>query len=187
MNVYDFDDTIYRGDSTVDFYKFCLRRKPYIIFKFPIFTGLLFVLKIKRKVEFKEKFFRFLKSFENIDAEINKFWSEHECNIKEFYLKQRKDDDVVISASPYFLLKHISDRLNIEYLIASNVDKETGKYDGENCWGEEKVKRFREIFPEGHIDQFYSDSLSDSPLARVADKAYMVVDDKLISWNDYVK
>lgn len=26
MNVYDFDETIYDGDSTVDFYKYCLRR-----------------------------------------------------------------------------------------------------------------------------------------------------------------
>lgn len=28
MNVYDFDKTIYRGDSTVDFWRHCLRRYP---------------------------------------------------------------------------------------------------------------------------------------------------------------
>lgn len=27
MNVYDFDGTVYRGDSTVDFWLFCLRKK----------------------------------------------------------------------------------------------------------------------------------------------------------------
>lgn len=26
MNVYDFDGTVYAGDSTVDFYFFCLRK-----------------------------------------------------------------------------------------------------------------------------------------------------------------
>ena len=31
MNVYDFDKTIYKGDSTLDFYFFCLRKKPIII------------------------------------------------------------------------------------------------------------------------------------------------------------
>lgn len=187
MNVYDFDDTIYRGDSTVDFYKFCLKKKPHIIFKFPLFTGLLFALKMKKKVEFKEKFFRFLSSFKNIDSEIKEFWCEHESDIKDFYIRQQKDDDLVISASPYFLLKPIIDKLNITYLIASNVDKETGKYDGENCWGREKVRRFRQAFPEEKIDQFYSDSLSDSPLASLADRAFIVVDEDLIPWNNYIK
>ena len=28
MNVYDFDKTIYDGDSSVDFYKFSLKRHP---------------------------------------------------------------------------------------------------------------------------------------------------------------
>ena len=31
MNVYDFDKTIYRGDSTKDFYFFLLRRHPVLI------------------------------------------------------------------------------------------------------------------------------------------------------------
>ena len=28
MNVYDFDKTIYRGDSTMDFWRYCLKRYP---------------------------------------------------------------------------------------------------------------------------------------------------------------
>lgn len=28
MNVYDFDKTIYNGDSTIDFYLYSLRKKP---------------------------------------------------------------------------------------------------------------------------------------------------------------
>lgn len=31
MNVYDFDKTIYAGDSTIDFYLFCLKRQPAIL------------------------------------------------------------------------------------------------------------------------------------------------------------
>ena len=31
MNVYDFDGTIYNGDSTIDFYIYALKSKPSII------------------------------------------------------------------------------------------------------------------------------------------------------------
>lgn len=31
MNVYDFDGTIYDGDSTVDFYLYCIRKHPWLI------------------------------------------------------------------------------------------------------------------------------------------------------------
>ena len=47
-------------------------------------------------------------------------------------------DDVIISASPEILLTEICRRLGIKYLIASKVEKITGKYYGENCYGKEK-------------------------------------------------
>ena len=59
---------------------------------------------------------------------------------------------------------------------------QSGKYTGVNCHGKEKVKRFYEAFPNGKIDSFYSDSYSDSPLAEIADKAFMVDGDKIESW-----
>ena len=31
IDVYDFDGTIYDGDSTVDFWLYCLRRKPSLL------------------------------------------------------------------------------------------------------------------------------------------------------------
>ena len=36
MNVYDFDKTIYDGDSTIDFYFYCLKKHPKIILCLPI-------------------------------------------------------------------------------------------------------------------------------------------------------
>ncbi len=68
-------------------------------------------------------------------------------------------------------MKPICERLGIKNLMASKVDKHTGLYDGENCWGEEKVKRLYEKFPNAKCEEFYSDSLSDTPLAELADKA----------------
>ena len=62
----------------------------------------------------------------------------------------------------------------------------TGKIAGENCYGEEKVCRFYGAgYEKGSIDEFYSDSLSDSPLAEIAKTAYIVQGEKLILWNEY--
>ena len=40
--------------------------------------------------------------------------------------------------------------------------------------GEEKVKRFYEIYPKEIIDEFYSDSYSDLPLANISKKAFLI-------------
>ena len=66
--------------------------------------------------------------------------------------------------------------------MASKVDKKTGKYEGINCHGKEKVRRFYEMFPNGKIDDFYSDSYSDSPLAEISKKAFLVKGDELKDW-----
>ena len=184
MNVYDFDETIYDGDSTVDFYKYCLRKKPYIIFRFPLITAVRFLLDQRKKLLFKERFYRFLRAFDDIDETVERFWDGHEKNIKRWYLQNRRDDDVVISASPEFLLEPVCRRLEISVLLASRVDKRTGLYSGENCWGDEKVRRFYERFENGRIENFYSDSYSDTPLARLAGRAYIVKGETLYAWEE---
>lgn len=36
LNVFDFDDTIYKGDSSIDFYLFCLKENVRLIRYLPI-------------------------------------------------------------------------------------------------------------------------------------------------------
>ncbi len=183
MNVYDFDNTIYRGDSTEDFIKFCIKKKPYLAL-FLVRGGASFCAyraKLCSKTYFKEKIYSVLSHFSNIDDIINEFWEEHFSNIKSWYLSNKKTDDVIISASPEFLLKPAMKKLGVANLMASRVDKKTGFYYGINCFGEEKVRRFKEKFSD-EIDEFYSDSLSDAPLARLAKNAYLVDDSKIIPW-----
>ena len=87
---------------------------------------------------------------------------------------QKENTDVIISASPEFLLKPLEKLLNIEKVIASKVDINTGKLLSKNCYGKEKVKRFQKIYPNKVISSFYSDSLSDIPMARLAKNSYLV-------------
>lgn len=185
MNVYDFDKTIYKNDSTADFYFFELKRNPKILLLLPslVWAALLWQLGFIEKKQFKERFYRFLSRIDNIDFELEEFWNVNQCKIKDFYKEHQKEDDVVISASPEFLLKPICARLGIKYMYASKVDKKSGKYSGENCWGEEKPKRFYEAFGEGTaIDEFYSDSYSDTPLAKIAKKSFIVKGENLSEW-----
>lgn len=75
------------------------------------------------------------------------------------------------------------ERVGIKNVMASVVDKESGKYTGINCHGEEKVRRFFERYKDGIIDEFYSDSYSDTPLARLAvSESYIVKGERLMKW-----
>lgn len=183
MNVYDFDGTIYRGDSSLDFYLFCLCLHPLIIRFLPIqLSGILaYKLRLISKTQGKAAFFSFLKGVGNVSALVNDFWVSHASGIQPWYITQQTADDVVVSASPEFLLAPICQRLKVR-LIASIVVPETGRFESENCYGIEKVRRFRSVFPTESIDAFYSDAYSDEPLAALAQQSYLVKKGKVHEW-----
>ena len=189
MNIYDFDKTIYDGDSTAAFIKYCTKKyKKTLITLLPTaWAVFLYIIGIYTKTQFKEKMYRFLMYIPDIDEALNDFWDKHEKNILDYYIVQKCEDDIIISASPDFLLEPICKRLGIKKLIASRVDKHTGKYTGKNCWGKEKVGRLWEKYEINHCDKFFSDSYSDTPLAGIADNAFIVRQNVLTPWDEYKK
>ena len=180
MNVYDFDGTIYRGDSTINFYLFCTRKNPLLIRYLPRQMLMLFLFLIKKisKNKFKEEFFCFLNGIKDVDNLVSLFWKENRSKIYSWYLNQCQEEDVIISASPEFLLRP---ELSAA-VIASPIHPKTGKMEGENCYGEEKVRRFRSLFGDAQIDEFYSDTLSDEPMARQAKRSFIVCKGKPEAW-----
>ena len=185
MNVYDFDKTIFDGDSTAKFLMYCAKKHKKVRRMLPRIAvrGIGFGLGFIKKQDFKEDMFSFL-SVINTAHELELFWDENMKGIKQWYKDNQREDDIVITASPEFLVKCATDRLGIKYIMGSPVDMNTGKYSGKNCHGEEKVVRFREAFPNAEIDDFFSDSYSDTPLAKIAKKAYLVKGDKLLDWDE---
>lgn len=184
MNVYDFDKTIYSGDSTTDFFLFSLKRHPSILCLIPsIFYGFIkfYVFKKGTKTQFKQRIMYFVKKI-NYQKDIEDFWAKKKSRIKGYYLEQKETSDVIISASPAFVIEPVCRELGIKNIISSPVDVNTGKYTGENCHSKEKVRRFREIYGESVIDNFYSDSYSDTPMAEIAKKAFMIKGDKVTPW-----
>jgi len=176
MNVYDFDNTIYRGDSSVDFFFYCILNYPRCLKKMPrIIMGILqYMFKMIDTREFKEVFFVFLNELSDIDEVLSDFWDKNEKKIKRWYYEKQEEEDLIISASPDFLLRPIVKRLGIKDVIATNMDKKTGKISGNNCKAQEKVARYKAQFGEVPIGKFYSDSRSDIWLAQMAKQAFLV-------------
>lgn len=183
MNVYDFDETIYDGDCTRDFFKASLKY-PKAIFSMIRYSYaiILYGLHLMDKTTMKSIFFRYMRALPNTQALVDELVNTNIHKIKGWYKAQQKQDDVIISASPLFLVEPFCRLVGIKYIYATDMDIATGKIHGTNCKGEAKVDVFYAHFPNGHIHEFYSDSYSDTPLARLADQAYLVKGDKRIPW-----
>ena len=175
MNVYDFDHTIYDGDSSVDFWLFALCRKPYLVvfLLFQILVTVLFIFGIYSKECMKESFFVFIwhVPFDKMTA---RFWVRNRKKKKPWYLRQKQETDVNNSVSPEFLLEQMVCGYLGVALIVSRIDTRIVKYIGKNRFSEEKVARLYEKYPACIIESFYSDSYIDVPLARLAKNTFLV-------------
>ena len=189
LEVYDFDGTIYEGDSTIDFIKYLTKRKKSIILHYPkmCIYFIKYKLKLIEKETMKECFFEIFNKFESIDNELELFWNTYEKNIKDFYKnKKSHKNDIIASASPYFLLEPIAKKYKIKKLFASPVDKKSGKYNGVNCHNVEKVRLINKEYPECIIDTMYSDDINaDKPLLELANKSYVVKNNKIYDYKEY--
>lgn len=181
MNVYDFDNTIFVPDSSASFILFCLRHYPRAVLNaLPLSAveAILYLADGKKDAKWlKQALFSCLNRLDNVDAVVGEFWDCHFDHIVPWYLAQKQPDDLIISASPEFMLRPVTDRLGAR-LIATRMNHNTGQIMGKNCHDEEKVRRFLEEYPADSVDCFYSDSLVDSPLAALAKEAFLVKNEK---------
>lgn len=186
MNVYDFDKTIFPVDSTAKFWAYCLKKYPAVRKCLPkqALAGVGYGLRLISLAQFKGVLYGFLRCLPDAKQAAKDFWDENISKIEPWYLAQKRPDDLVISASPQFLIEEACERLKILPAIASPVDESTGRLTGENCKSEEKVRRLRQTYPDAQVEKFYSDSLSDTPLARLAKTAYLVKNGRPESWPD---
>lgn len=181
MNVYDFDKTIYPSDCTASFYGFCLRHYPraWLTLSCTVWAFFAMGTHLLTKTRAKEIFFRFLRHTPPEAPE--RFWKAHRDRFYPWYLAQKRPDDLIISASPAFLIAPAAEYLGISY-IASPVDSRTGRYTGKNCDGAEKLRRYRKAYGDAPIAGFWSDSRSDRYLAEIAEKAWLVRQGVPLPW-----
>lgn len=179
MNVYDFDNTIYDGESVFDFYLYSVRRQPRLIRYLFIVVKTFLRYKLCRITteEFQqiaEKHAqRYLSRLNDIDFLVKDFWDKNEHKVKSFYLRQMRSDDVIISASVDFLLEELLSRIGVKNYLATKVDKSTGEVQ-KICYRKNKVQLFREKFPHVQIENFYTDSKNDAAMMKIAKHTYIV-------------
>lgn len=179
MNGYDFDKTILRGNTMRRFWWHCALRFPYLWLLLPVglFACLLFGLRIVSK----DMFLHMMETFEMFVPDkkkrAKKFWDKNQKHVKQWYLEVKQDSDIIVSASPDYLIEEICSRLGVR-CIASKT-KKNGITSGRHCYGEQKVVRFREIYPEQTLRSYYSDSMSDVPMFEFAQNGYLVKGDDI--------
>lgn len=185
MNVYDFDGTIYPTDCTVGFGFWCMNRHPKMWFTFfPKMIKTLILYKMDKIPEYlmQRRLFSYLTLVDDFDVQIEKYWDKNEKKIAPWYLAQKKDDDLIISASPTAIIEPIANRLGVKF-VASEFDIKYGVFTNNLMYAKEKA---RYIIDQGFpmIDNFYSDSLADTPIALLAEKAHFVSDkaSKVSDW-----
>lgn len=161
IDIYDFDKTIIPFDSGSMFILYCFIHYPWIIVYLPVLIAglVLMVLKVISFTAFKKTCFMFVPMVP-LDRAVKNFWDKYEKTVHKWYF-DRKRYSVVISASPDFLLDEIAKRLDFDKLICTVHDRKSGAIIGENCRGEEKVKRLYNEFNKDEISviDVYSDSL----------------------------
>ena len=190
MNVYDFDGTIFPTDCSIGFCIWCMNRHPKLWFTFAPKAIKNVILKKKGKMseaEMQRKFFSYLTLIDDFDKQIKRYWDKNEKKIAPWYLAQKRSDDLIISASPDCIIGPIAKRLGVNYM-ATEYDREFGVYLNNMMYAKEKAKYIIDHgFPV--IDNFYSDSLADTPLALCAEKAHLVTKkaSTVVDWPDLDK
>ncbi len=124
-------------------------------------------------------------AIKDIDQTVLKFWKKRKKKILPWYKKQQKPDDVIISATPRFLLEPMLIALNIKHYILSEFDVKARQFIGPINVEGEKLRRFKKLYPNAVIDNFYTDSLRDTPLLLAAKNAFLVNKKyQVIPWNN---
>ncbi len=187
MNVYDFDGTLYDTDCSISFGFWCMNHHPKLWFTyFPgiIMSFIKYKLKMIPNYRLQRELFRYLTLIDDFDEQIERYWDKNEKRIAPWYLAQRKPDDLIISASPICIIEPIAQRLGVR-AVGTDYNRTYGVFLDNLMYAKEKVRYFVDHgFPK--IDNFYSDSLADTPLALCAEKAYLVTDgaSKVVDWPD---
>lgn len=184
MRVFDFDGTIYDGESLFDLYLYSARHDPKV-FRY-IAPVLRYAVKYKlgratlEQMEYgvgkmTEGYLTELsrsKRVASVEQLVDDFWDRYYARIKPWY--QPESDDVILTASFDLTVGEVCRRLGVRNLVASEVDVGTMKVTYLN-FSTNKAKRFRELYgPDVVIDEFYTDSKFDQPMIDMARHAFMV-------------
>lgn len=195
LAIFDVDYTLTKKETLIEFYKFMLKKRPSLIFHAPkiVISGLLYVLKVLQAGKAKEIFIGFIDGIteDKMQDYVKEFYDEKLSKIlyKDAIDTMRKLKNegckiYLISASAEFYLKELYNIKEVDKIIGTKFTLQDGSYKrsiiGENCKGEEKVKRLKEFLKKENIEvdfkesYMFSDSLADLPLFKLVGHPYLI-------------
>lgn len=185
MTVYDFDNTIYQGESGFDLFLYFIKKDAKGIARYvPKFFECFLKYKLGKITidevinDYGVLFKEYGSRLPDVDSDIQKFWDINEKKIKSFYDKIRTDEDIIVSACPEFLLSEICNRIGVKNYIGSILNLETWEIE-RVCYKDVKIEAFYERYGKVEIDDFYTDSIRDKPMMDISKNVYYVTDDRI--------
>lgn len=188
LALFDFDGTLTAKDSLGDFILFAFGKPKTLIggiLLSPTLAG--YALGLMDNSKAKQQVLKYF--FSGISVEKMQ-------NLGERYAKQRLPSIlrptgldkltwhqqqghqiVIVSASTEYWLKPWTDSMGFD-LLATQLEvkdqKLTGCYAGENCHGDEKLRRIKSVYDLGQFDEIYAygDTSGDKPMLALADHAF---------------
>lgn len=179
VNMYDFDNTIYDGESTVDFFLFCLKKKKNLIKYLPLVfsTALRYKLKLLSIDDLFSAASKMTSEFQKNDVDFHdlakEFWETKKSKLKFNFINMLTENDIVITASPRFLIEQIQPLLKTRRIICSEFDTKRGQFEFA-CYRENKAIALKEQYPQINVNYFYTDSMNDLFLMKFAKKSFLV-------------
>lgn len=195
LAIFDIDYTITRKETLMEFFKYIVLKDIKNIKFLPraLYSGFMYGVKVYDERRVKECFLKFIENIDEKDlAKLTKsFYDERLSSIlyKDAIemIKKLKNEGymvILISASPEFYIKEFYAIKEVDLIIGTKFAFEGGKFvrkmDGNNCKGQEKVKRLNEVLKEKNIkadfknSYMFSDSLSDKPLLDLVGNPYLI-------------
>ena len=179
IKVFDFDNTIYRGESSVDFAFYMLRHNKRILLFLPslFWNAIMYKLCLASKETLEKRINDAIKFIVRDKSELisltDSFWERNRRKLDRRLLRRIGKDDLIITAGPFFLIDAIKHRLNTQNLICSEVDWDKMEVSFFN-FGDNKVKRYRELYGDTPIDCFYTDSYNDRSMMDISKRVFFV-------------
>lgn len=193
LAIFDVDYTLTKSETLYELSKFMIRKDKKLLRHLPgsLGSAMFYVFKIFDEKQAKNNFIRFLNGIqeEKLSELMKEFY--HQKLSKILYkdaidtIKKLKDQGCLIyliSASPEAYLKELYEIKEVDMIIGTKLEYGNSRYtiQGNNCKGEEKVKRLMEVLEKENIEvdfknsYMYSDSLSDLPLLKLVGNPFLI-------------
>ena len=187
--VFDFDGTITRKDTLLEFIKFSKGSRQFF-FGFLLFAPLFVAMKLRLYPNWKAKQKLFSYFYKGVSIkQFNEWGNGFSSKIDKIARpkatetikshKEKGDKIIIISASIENWIKPWAEKSGVDMVLATKIEADkngllTGKFLTKNCYGQEKVNRLLEVFPDRNEYKFtaYGDSQGDKELINFANEGF---------------